>query len=195
MPTLIYVIHIKYVYAHLFSRVWLFAISWTVAHQAYSFPWNFPGRNIRAGCHFLLQEIFLTQGLDQSLLHWQADSLPLHHLGSLSIDTSIITYTYTRHRHWDEVFSSSLQWIELNFFPSLKHSLKYIPLVLSCRMSKYIARSSPQVFHCPTVGKEPNANLSEAEIISHVNYWLTLLSFYCLLDFNKYCPTVRSDWP
>ena len=46
---------------------------------------NFPGKNTKAGCHFLLQEIFPTQGLNPrllSLLHWQADSLPLHHLGS-----------------------------------------------------------------------------------------------------------------
>ena len=34
------------------------------------------------GCHFLLQEIFLTQGSNPHLLHWQADSLPLSHLGS-----------------------------------------------------------------------------------------------------------------
>ena len=33
-------------------------------------------------CHFFLQGIFLTQGLNQSLLHKQADSLPLSHLGS-----------------------------------------------------------------------------------------------------------------
>ena len=30
--------------------------------------------------HFLLQEIFLTQGLNWHLLHWQADSLPPSHL-------------------------------------------------------------------------------------------------------------------
>ena len=29
------------------------------------------------GCHFLLQGIFLTQGLNSRLLHWQADSFPL----------------------------------------------------------------------------------------------------------------------
>ena len=34
------------------------------------------------GCHFLLQGIFPTQGSNLRLLHWQADSLPLHHLGS-----------------------------------------------------------------------------------------------------------------
>ena len=37
------------------------------------------------GCHFLLQGIFPTQGLNLHLLcllHWQADSLPLSHWGS-----------------------------------------------------------------------------------------------------------------
>ena len=46
-------------------------------------PWKFPGKNTGAGCHFLCQSIFLTQGSNLylfSLLHWQADSLPLHHL-------------------------------------------------------------------------------------------------------------------
>ena len=37
------------------------------------------------GCHFLLQGIYLTQGLNLSLLcllHWQEDSLPIRHLES-----------------------------------------------------------------------------------------------------------------
>ena len=34
------------------------------------------------GCHFLLQWIFLTQGLNLSLLHWKTGSLPLSHQGS-----------------------------------------------------------------------------------------------------------------
>ena len=43
-------------------------------------PWNFSGKNIGAGCHFLLQGIYQIQGLNMHflcLLHWQADSLPL----------------------------------------------------------------------------------------------------------------------
>ena len=40
-------------------------------------PWDFPGKNTGIGCHFLLQGIFLTQGLNSCLLHWQAISLPL----------------------------------------------------------------------------------------------------------------------
>ena len=35
------------------------------------------------GCHFLLQGIFLRQGSNPYLLHWQVHSLPLSHLGSL----------------------------------------------------------------------------------------------------------------
>ena len=40
------------------------------------------------GCHFLLQGIFLIQGLKLrllSVLHWQADSLPLSHLWTQGI--------------------------------------------------------------------------------------------------------------
>ena len=45
-------------------------------------PWGFPGKNIGVGCLFLLQGIFLTQGSNSHLLHWQEDSLSLSHLGS-----------------------------------------------------------------------------------------------------------------
>ena len=41
-------------------------------------------KNTGVGCHFLLQGIFLTQGSNPCLLcllHWQADSSPLSHLG------------------------------------------------------------------------------------------------------------------
>ena len=39
-------------------------------------------QNTGVGYHTLLQEIFLTKGWNPCLLHWQAYSLPLHHLGS-----------------------------------------------------------------------------------------------------------------
>ena len=45
-------------------------------------PWDSADMNTGAGCYFLLQGIFLTQGSNPHLLHWQADSLPPHHLGS-----------------------------------------------------------------------------------------------------------------
>ena len=42
-------------------------------------PCNFPGKNTGVGCHFLLKGIFLTQGLNPDLLHWQVNSLTLSH--------------------------------------------------------------------------------------------------------------------
>ena len=41
-----------------------------------------PDKNTTVGCHLFFQEIFLTQGSNAHLLHWQADSLPLSHQGS-----------------------------------------------------------------------------------------------------------------
>ena len=50
-------------------------------------PWDSAAQNTGVGCHFLLQGIFPTQGSDPHLLHllhWQVDSLPLSHLGSIN---------------------------------------------------------------------------------------------------------------
>ena len=41
-----------------------------------------PAKNMGVGCHDLLQGIFPTQRLSLNLHHWQADCLPLNHLGS-----------------------------------------------------------------------------------------------------------------
>ena len=35
---------------------------------------GFSSKNTGVDCHFLLQGIFLTQGLNLSVLHWQVDS-------------------------------------------------------------------------------------------------------------------------
>ena len=45
-------------------------------------PWDFLGKNMGVGSDFLLQCLFLTQGSNPCVLPWQADSLPLSHLGS-----------------------------------------------------------------------------------------------------------------
>ena len=45
-------------------------------------PWDSPGRNTGVSCHFLLQGIFPTQASNPGLLHWQAGSSSLRHLGS-----------------------------------------------------------------------------------------------------------------
>ena len=61
------------------SHVRLSATSWTVAARLLCHC-DCSGKNTGVGCHFLLQGIFLTQGLNSRLLpllHWQAGSLPL----------------------------------------------------------------------------------------------------------------------
>ena len=50
----------------------------TVVCQASLGPWDFPGKNTGAGCHFLLQGILLTQGWNPRLLHWQVESTTGH---------------------------------------------------------------------------------------------------------------------
>ena len=81
------------VYAQSLSHVQLFATPWTVTHQAHC-PWNSPGKNTGAGSHFLFQGIFPTQGLNLCLLHWQADSLPLCHLGNIYMYVCVYIYIY-----------------------------------------------------------------------------------------------------
>ena len=47
---------------------------------------SFPGKKTGVGCHFVLQRIFLTQGLNPCLLcllHWQAYSLTLYQFSSV----------------------------------------------------------------------------------------------------------------
>ena len=61
------------------SHVQLFMTPCTVAIRLLH-PWNFLGKSTAVGCHFLLQGIFLSQGLNMHLLHllhWQTGSSPL----------------------------------------------------------------------------------------------------------------------
>jgi len=67
-----------------FSHISLFVTLWTIAHQPPSLGFSpkteILAKNTGLGCHFLLQGIFPTQGLNLHLLClllWQAGSLPL----------------------------------------------------------------------------------------------------------------------
>ena len=64
-------------------------------------PWDFPGEHTGVGCHFLLQGIFPTRGLNPHLLHCQLDSLPLSYQESLSslfcnLNTMRLTFPFWR---------------------------------------------------------------------------------------------------
>ena len=68
---------------------------WTIACQAPP-SMGSSRQEYWSGSHSSLQGTFLTHGLNLSLLHWQAGSLPLSHLGSLIFAyTSIYTHRHT----------------------------------------------------------------------------------------------------
>ena len=55
-------------------------------------PWDFSGKNNGVGCHFILQGIFLTQGLNSHplrVLHWQVGSLPVSQPGTIYMYTCV----------------------------------------------------------------------------------------------------------
>ena len=74
-------------------------VSDSVTHGLWSarlpHPWDFPGKNTGVGCHFLLQEIFLTQGSNLGLPHYR-QTLPSEPPGNPTIDdaTTIIRIYY-----------------------------------------------------------------------------------------------------
>ena len=59
-------------------------------------PWDFPGKNTRVGCHFLLQEIFPTHGLNPGLLHCRQMLYHLSHQAISSIPQGCWGTTYWR---------------------------------------------------------------------------------------------------
>ena len=54
-------------------------------------PWNFPGKSTRVGCHFLLQGIYPTQGLNLGLPHCRQTLYLLSYQGRLY--TKLTPYT------------------------------------------------------------------------------------------------------
>ena len=62
---------------YLLSHVQLFGDPMDCSLPGSSVHGIFSGKNTAVGCHFLLQGVFLMQGSNPRLLHWQADSLPL----------------------------------------------------------------------------------------------------------------------
>ena len=58
----------------------------------YSVHGNSSGKNTGMGCQALLQGIFLTEGSNLSLLHWEAGSLPLVPPGKPTLHTKPCIY-------------------------------------------------------------------------------------------------------
>ena len=67
---------------YVLSHVQVFVTPMDYSLPASSVHGIYPSNNTGIGCHSLPQGVFLTQGSNPCLLHWQADSLPLSHFGS-----------------------------------------------------------------------------------------------------------------
>ena len=139
---------------------------WMVARLEFSRQeyWSgLPGKNTEVGCHFLLQGIFLTQGLNLCLL-WpmQEHSLPLSHLGSplfmwpfSYIRTSVVAQlvknlpavweTWVWSLGWEEKLATSVFWprkvhwvAKSQMWLSLSLLLSPLPLKIQERMKEMV---------------------------------------------------------
>ena len=113
------------------SHVQLFTTPWTIAHQAplsigssrqeYSSGWPCPP-----------QKIFPTQGLNPGLLHWQVDSLPLHHAGKDRVPNHTL--------HARQEAASTLTWVWIR---SRLGQAKPLPLVPPFPPQKDLSKEGP----------------------------------------------------
>ena len=90
----------------------------------YSLPgsscqWDFPGKYTGVGCHFLLQEIFPTQWLNQGLLHNRQTLYHLSHQGSLP-KTILISVLKAWHP-WSPLSQGETRGLVTLWYSSLLH--------------------------------------------------------------------------
>ena len=74
-------------------------------------PWDFPGRNTGVGCHFLLQGIFLTQGLNPGLLHCTQMLYCLSHQEVMGPDVKPIASRHLLYRTERFAWCSLMTWM------------------------------------------------------------------------------------
>ena len=137
--------------ALLLSHVRLFATTWTVAHELLC-PWNSAGTNTGVDGRFLLQGIFLTQGLNPGLpcflhcrwilYHWALREAPdcffkgdfwLH----LLLPGSALPPGPWNLRIWSQV------QVNVSFMETLRQS-GHSPISCSCTAGVYGAFTSPR---------------------------------------------------
>ena len=68
-------------------------------------PWDFLGKNTGVDCHFLLQEIFPTQGLNPGLLHCRPMLYHLSHQGSPSMQEVMPNFSPLECWQWENTWN------------------------------------------------------------------------------------------
>ena len=131
-------------------------------------------QNTGMGCYFLLQGIFLTHGSNSHLLyllHWQTDSLPLHHQGNSQKSSSS---HYTHH-------IADVQRVKFNF-PKLI-------VVFQIRSSFYIALL---ITHIKTSHLLLKMKVSLRTCLPYMIFWITFChsEFFRNLNFKQWINNV-----
>ena len=112
-------------------------------------PWDFPGKNTGMDCHFLLQEIFPTQGWNPGLPHCRQILYQLSHQGSPERGIDIMNESQESSQEGLQ-FSCTVKlvkpflWILISFFVSHCHTGNEFQVKLS-------------VFLLPTVLSRPQS--------------------------------------
>ena len=112
---------------NLLSHVRLFATPWNVAYSLLC-PWDFPGKSTGVGCHFLLQGIFPTQGLNSGLPHCKQMFYHLSHQGRCFFDKLISLINWKLHvRNFPDTYPSnqSLKSLFLTLYYNLNLSFDF----------------------------------------------------------------------
>ena len=108
-------------------------------------PWDFPGKNTGVGCHFFLQEIFPTQGLNPDLPHCRQ---MFYHLSQQGRPTSVYD---TWNPHCECVLS---HFSRVQLFATLSTTAHQAPLSMEFSRQEYWSGSP-----CPLPGNLPDPGI------------------------------------
>ena len=135
-------------------------------------------RILELGCHFLFQGIFLIQGSNSHILylvHWQADSLPLCHLGSTMsfglFEFKKIKIVSFHSCSWQKKHQNWWTLATWTFLPC-----KYIPRLcyLSTNSFREVLWRNEDVIFFPLIGKislSLDVSLNKMCSDSHTSFW------------------------
>ena len=135
-------------------------------------PWNFLSKNIGESCCFLLQRIFLTQRLNQHLLcllHLQADSLPLCHLGNKMMKM-LYKLLYINCKFYISDFQHAANsnfafWNFLEFFK--EYFWAAVGWTCGCRICRY-GRS---IVLLSSYSRNYDTSVNKATAVNHGEFW------------------------
>ena len=147
-------------------------------------PWDFPGKDAGVGCHFLVQGIFPTRGLNPGLLHCRQILYPLSHQGRPNTSISKNIYVFLWKKYYFLLFNSTdIMWSEGCSVLSDSVTLWTVQLMEFSRPEYWSEYPFPSLWALPNPGLEPRSSTLQAhslpaepqekptDKITTVNYW------------------------